>query len=174
MPLNYSSMYGYDSGLLITVKRLFGSYENALAEIGIDYETVRKDSSVASAMGLAFEKIGIEILQRCGFSIREDNYLHIGDTYIMPDAVSEDGQTFYDFKLSYRTLFQSETIYKYSPFCKKLVVIYLRGRPDNTAVPKNVRMLSIYEILDAYDLREEYQDVLQTIINKANKPIETV
>lgn len=105
--------------------RCFGSYANALQEIGEEYEKFVDPLNFDSYIGKEFERLVNEMFIQLGYKYKYQKRLVNGT--IMPDFYDEENNIFIDAKLSSWTVFHSDTLEKYIPHCNALYIIYLRG-----------------------------------------------
>lgn len=163
--MTYRSVYSIDSGLMKACNDIFGSYKSALNHIGINYEEeVIGDRLGLMRIGQKMEPLCLAALKKSGIKLRDSKLIRTADSYILPDAVSEDGEVFYDFKLSSWTLFNSDTYAKYKNHCKKLVIIYLRGdEPSSKYYGDKVEFIKLIDLInkcpDNDSLIAEYREI---------------
>jgi len=148
VPLNPMSVYSHIPTARDLSKEYFGSYANALASIGVNINEHITDRIATSIAGGEFESLVNEMFIALGKSYE---YHYRGFDGIIPDFYEAETRTILDAKLSSWSIFNCETIEKYSPHCDKIVIIYLRG--DELKYPgDNVEMRSINEY---YELLKE-------------------
>lgn len=123
--------------------RCFGSYENALNEIGESLGDHICEMKYDSYIGKSFERILSEMFLALGYTYLYQKRLLNGT--IMPDFIDERTNFFIDAKLSSWTVFHSDTLNKYTPHCDRLIVVYLRGSDIAHDVDKlELRHVSFY------------------------------
>lgn len=133
---NHKSLYG-------AAVKYFGSWGNAVTASGIDYTEIRQDKYTLSYVGREFETVVGEILRdlNVGF-IKYGNKRHIRPDFIIKNNI------FIDAKLSEWSIHSCETVAKYTPHCKLLTIVYLRGSQDtDIKVDNKTRLLSVYKLI---------------------------
>lgn len=122
--LNIASVSSRFPSAVKVAERYFGSYQNALLEVGERYENHVQDHLLSSFAGKEFENLLSDM-----FSALEKKYdrHYRGLPNIIPDFYNEDKNEIIDAKLSSWSVFNCETIRKYAPNCDKLTIVYLRG-----------------------------------------------
>jgi hypothetical protein len=133
-----------ESSLTKQAEMKFGSWENALIASKIPLaEEVKQSHLQVSYLGFQFEKIVKETLLHLGFSFKR-RY----NEKIRPDFVLPNGH-FIDAKLSEWTVFNSNTIQKYEPFCEKMSIVFLRGdRTKNSPISDKTTLTSIFVLIN--------------------------
>jgi hypothetical protein len=143
--LNVSHMLDNHRNLYFRALKYFQTWENALVESGFDYEDIRMDHTVNSRLGFKFESLVSDILKDVhkNKTIKEKGYQY----NIRPDFILKNG-LWYDAKLSEWTIHRCQTIEKYEPHCKSLVIIYMRGNPHRDEMITNkTRLISVHKFI---------------------------
>jgi hypothetical protein len=145
--LSYSSMRMRRNDILQATLKIFGSWKNTLKETGIDYNDFLYENITTSLCGGMFEKVGENILNDLDIEGSVQKRIKINGKVIIPDFVTPKN-TFYDFKLSEWSIYNSRTLKKYEPNCKLLTVIYLQGNPERDEMISNkTRIVSVHQII---------------------------
>ena len=116
------------SGLFHACSRYYGSLENALISLGIDYDKIRKDRYQESFKGLIFEKYVKQIFEIIGRKVAYHPPIEFEGVIYYPDFIDKTG-TIIDCKLNSWGGRIEETIDKYLKFDKNIIIIYLLGEP---------------------------------------------
>lgn len=177
-PLNYTAVAKKRVGLHTGAKTFFGSWENAVTSVGIDYTTVMKgvSSNVLSECGTEFETLFAEILTELNYAyIREGEGLNdvLEEGFALkPDFILPNWR-WLDCKLSEWTD-ASEMLKKYQAFEPNgISIVYLRGRKQRKQRGKKWRYehVSVYCFTEqlTQDRRKYYEDKLNEIAIKADE-----
>jgi hypothetical protein len=126
--LAYASMEEYNNALVHGATRAFGKYEKAFAPAGLDYEEVRKDKMMESFIGRVFEKYLEEMMRELGWKVRPQQRFKVGREVVRPDFVDSETGMWIDAKVDSWSPGVAATILKYSEFCDRILVIYLKGK----------------------------------------------
>jgi hypothetical protein len=148
-PLNVMNVQSRFPTAVKVAERYFGSYENALKAIGENYEDHVEDHVYTSYVGKIFEKLVHKMFEDLGFNY---HYQYRGFDGIVPDFYDEENSIILDTKLSSWSVFNCDTISKYSPYCKKIIIVYLRGEDIKHKIP-NLELISVDYYFD--DLRKK-------------------
>ena len=160
LPLNVMSVQSRFPSAVKVAERYFGSYENALKEIGESYENHVNDHLYTSYLGKAFENLLDEMFKELDYSYIR----HCRDVDgIIPDFYDAERNEIIDAKLSSWSVFNCETIQKYEPHCRKLIIVYLRG--DD--IPHSQDKLELRPVSYYYD--ELKKNNLSHFIEKFNE-----
>lgn len=124
--LSFTGLALKDNKLYQQVRKRFKSYKNFLVELGLKEEDIYKIIKFEQEIGLEFELLVKETFERLGYSYE---YQYRGIKGIRPDFYDSKNSIIIDAKLSFYTGFKSYTPEKYLKHCKKLILIYLRGKP---------------------------------------------
>lgn len=144
MPLNVMSVHSVFPSAVKVATRHFGSYAAALSEIGEEYPLHAEDHLRTSAMGHEFESLLAEAFTL----IRPDfQYHYRGFAGIVPDFYGAATRQIVDAKLSSWSIFNCDTVKKYTPYCTDLTVVYLRG-PD---IKHGIDNLTLVPVSDYYE-----------------------
>jgi hypothetical protein len=139
LPLNYNAISSEDDSLRKRSTKLFGGYRYAVEAAGFTYDSVRVDTDTASYCGNLFETAVAEILVE--LEVDFEQYAH---SKYNPDFVLKHNR-WVDAKLSEWTITNSDcdTVEKYTPHCRSLTIIYLRGRVSDRLFAGKTRMTHI-------------------------------
>lgn len=175
-PLNYTAISRKRQVLLKGAKEFFGSWENAVSSVGIEYASVMKgvSSNVLSECGTEFELLFAEILTELNYEyIREGEGLN--DVFpegftLKPDFILPNWR-WIDCKLSEWTDV-SEMLKRYSPLEPNgITIVYLRGskRRRERGSKWRYEHVSVYCFTEYLpeDRRKYYDDKLDEIASKA-------
>lgn len=165
-PLNVMSVQSKFPSAVKVAERYFGSYENALMEIGERYSDHVEDHSLASYYGHKFESLLVGVFEALKINFE---YHFRGFNGLVPDFYCAETDTILDAKLSSWSVFNCKTYEKYKPKCNNLIVVYLRGSDiEHQKEGLELRHISYYyEALEksgAVDLLREMQ-VLEEEVN---------
>lgn len=167
--LNTSSIETTNYGMYRGAIRAYGSWENALTVLGIDYSQVRLDEDFQRYFGQRFERIVYDILDELGVKYIKNKEISKG---LRPDIVFPD-KTIFDIKLSNYTDFEGRTtLKKYGKFSNGIGIIFLRGDFEEKEYEINrvaFRHISYYLDQFPIDRSNHYENVLSNLLNKANK-----
>lgn len=123
---------------------VFGSYRNAIEAAGLNYDECVNDFGECSYYGREFENKLAEMFEALGHTYARH---YRGFDAIIPDFYDEATNIIYDAKLSSWTVFNSDTIEKYTPHCSKLVIVYLRG----AKIKRNIDGMEMRHVSYYYD-----------------------
>jgi hypothetical protein len=143
-PLNSSYINGYRATLAQAMVRYYGTFDNALITAGFDPKEIRLDVNTAKAIGDAFDLTCIELFEILQPSWEKKPIRIIDGHRFKPDIIIDE-RTWADFKLTSYGKSVDSTINKYSPYCNKIIIIYLRGR--KRTYEGNVEFVSIYNFI---------------------------
>lgn len=143
-PMNIMSVKQRFNGVWSASNKYFGSYEKALAHIGVDLNDHISERVFTSYAGREFEKVLSEMFVAIG---KDYAYQYRGIGGIIPDFYESESGSIIDAKLSSWSIFNCDTLEKYLPHCEKLVIVYLRGEPID---PRNDKV-ELREITHYYD-----------------------
>lgn len=143
LPLNYNAIHAEDDSLRRRCTALFGGYRNAVEAAGFSYDSVRVDTDMASYYGMIFENLVGEILTE--LRIDFEQYAH---SKYNPDFVISHNR-WIDAKLSEWTITNRdcETIEKYEPCCRRLTIVYLRGRDYDRMITNKTRLMHVNRLV---------------------------
>lgn len=165
MPLNVMSVSSVFPSAVKVANRHFGSYAAALAEIGEEYPLHSDDRLRASATGYTFETLLAE-----AFAVVRPNFIYHyrGFDGIVPDFYNPKTGQIVDAKLSSWSIFNCDTVKKYTPHCTTLAAVYLRGPEIKHEIP-NLTLIPVsnfYEDLIAVgrsDIVSQFELIRKTI-----------
>jgi len=163
-PLNITNVHARFPSIHPVAVRCFGSYENALAEIGEKIQDHICEMKFGSYLGKKFERKLNEAFEALNMGYKYQKRLCGGS--IMPDFWDESQRTFIDAKLSSWTVFCSSSIEKYLPHCNKLIVVYLRGEEIAHEIP-NLELRHVSHYYPALvetgneELVSQFEDILR-------------
>lgn len=176
-PLNYTAVARKRQGLFKGAKEFFGSWENAVTSVGIDYANVMKgaNSNILSECGTEFETLFAEILTELGYEyVREGEGISdiFEDFNLKPDFILPNWR-WVDCKLSEWTD-ASEMLKKYQTMEPNgISIVYLRGRKQRKQRGKKWRYehVSVYCFTEqlTQDRRKYYENKLSEIERKADE-----
>lgn len=145
--------------------RYFGSYEEALREIGLNYEDIREDTEKQRYNGFKFEKLLGELLVSLCLS-----YTNGHSKEVRPDFVLSN-EKWLDAKLSEWSIYNCKTIEKYEPHCRLLTIVYLRGDISrDEMVTSKTRIVSVFNLIKQLPKpeRKTFQKRALDLWNEAN------
>ena len=143
LPVNYSAIRMEDDGLRRRSTTLFGGYKNAVTEAGFNYDEFRIDTEMSSYYGNKFEELVREIFDELGIYWHGEH-----NTEYQPDMVTRHNK-WVDVKLSEWTIANRDcmTVENYTPHCRMLTIIYMRGREGDRMYANNVRLINVNEYI---------------------------
>ena len=151
------------------VEREFGNWKDFLEmNLGIDYLATLQSFHIYSRYGMQFEKLLDDIIRNLDIKYKKYNGIH---KEIRPDYIFKNS-CLGDAKLSEWTIYGSETIEKYEPYCKSLVIIFLRGnKTTDKMITKKTRLISVYKLVkqlpkNKRNIYLEKLNNLESLINK--------
>lgn len=149
--LSGSSMRAHHNGLLLAALGKFGTWKNAVASAGFDYEKVRKDRWKESFLGREFEEYVGQTLRVLGRNVVHHQKHELGGEASVPDFVDRDSGTWIDAQLDAGSFRVYNTIRKYLLHTDLLVILYLKGWPrkDDAELAQFVPIKSYYKQLRA-------------------------
>jgi hypothetical protein len=129
----------------------FGSYENAIRAIGLDYDKIRRDWLSECYKGKVFERYVLEALNVLDWNVeyqkRFYEELDSNSVTYIPDFFEPETGLWIDAKLSPWNFGVDLTISKYLAKSEEIMIIYLTGKPrewpDNKV--KFIHIDSLYE-----------------------------
>lgn len=124
-----------------SVKNMFGSFEKGLEHFKLERDFT--DSNTLIKSGRKFELKVKEILSTLEASYEYQKRLEVGKR-IIPDFVMPNG-VWLDAKLSSWTDSIEKTIEDYTPHCKSLIIVYLRGEKRKDIINEKVKIVKIDE-----------------------------
>lgn len=131
--------------------RYYGSWENAVRAAGFDYDQIRRDWLFESFRGMEFEKCVRETLRLLNWKVDYQRRFRYDGKTVMPDFVDKSSGTWIDAKLDAGGYSVHLTIQKYLPCAKKVMIIYLKGRPRK----RDIRSAEFVPVSNLYpELRE--------------------
>lgn len=164
--INYKVLQRYDSSILYYAYENYDSILEFYIDMGLDPNECM-DFSQQKNKGFEFERLFAEMLDTLNIE-----YLHnktpVENPNIRPDFQLRKG-TWIDCKLSSWTSSIEETIEKYSPYCKKLIIVFNRGKYEYlpTIDSDNVEFRKIdyyypylYKI-NRHDLIERFENIIK-------------
>lgn len=124
--LDWSSIRNYDQNLAMAIVSRFGGYGNAIRELGLDYDDVRKDWDTENKKGELFELLVLKVLITLGQRIEYQKRFKYKDEQCVVDFVNVDNGEWLDAKLNSWTPEIDKTIMKYLRHTDKLTIIHLK------------------------------------------------
>jgi hypothetical protein len=125
--LHLSSVREVNPTLINIIIKRFGSYKEAIEDLGLDYNSIRKDYLQQSFMGKVFEKYLGNALYVLGWDVQCQENIRIGGDRLRPDFINLRTGAWIDAKLSSYSGGTAETVRKYQKHKKKVEIIYLNG-----------------------------------------------
>lgn len=161
----------HDPSILYYSEQHYNSFAEFLDDMGYDSNEYTDKESL-KYQGFVFEKIVKEILTALGYNFRYNKYYNLD---IRPDF-QLDNNIWADSKLSSWTASIDSTISNYMPYCDKLYIVYLRGKPltkwtSNKDFYKNVEFIkvsSLYNQLKKINREDLINDCQELLINIKN------
>lgn len=144
LPLNYSAIRYQDDALRRRTTYLFGGWNNTLAAAGLNPEDYRTDTEMASFYGIKFEDTIDQL-----FTALAIPFVRQPDLFgLRPDFTLRNG-VWVDVKLSEWTVDtrNCETVEKYTPHCRLLTIVYLRGREIDRMYANNARLIHVNNLI---------------------------
>lgn len=126
--LNVSAMQFHDSSLVTLAYKIFGSWDEALKQAGLDPRQIRLDVNTESHKGRIFQNICHELFATLRPNWHRSYRFTRGEFTAYPDLHDEDDDTWIDFKLAAFGESVNTSIRKYSPYAPRLLFIHLDGR----------------------------------------------
>ncbi|WP_368900868.1 hypothetical protein [Oceanobacillus oncorhynchi] len=134
--IRYHTIKDADSSILYFAYQYYESLIDFYTDMGYDHNDFL-DLSLQTNKGFAFERIYKEVLDLLGLKYKFNKYVDNCDSNVRPDFQMEDG-IWIDCKLSAWTKTIEDTILKYSPYCKQLKIVFLRGHESDLAEIKEI------------------------------------
>lgn len=156
----------------------FGSYKNAITEMGLDYSDIIMDDRISAYRGKQLESIISRLLTSLSITHESQKRFHLGeDEYIIPDfqltnippqlydvlGVKENDTVWIDSKLSRWTYYHCGTEEKYTPHCDKLIFLYLRGMKPVERVNDKVNNMCVIDLLHLIPNEEERSSITEEL-----------
>jgi hypothetical protein len=173
IPLDTQSLKRISQSKLNIIWQRFGSLENAIKAIGLDYEKIRKDWLSECYKGKVFERYVLQALNVLSWDVeyqkRFNDELEAELTTYIPDFYEQETGLWIDAKLSAWGFGVDISIKKYLAKSKGMMIIYLNGKPrdwPNDSV-QFVPIDSFYNDLikcDAYNLVKDFEKLKMGII----------
>lgn len=143
-----------------SMKTLFGSFENGISHFGLERDIYSTNELIEA--GRKFQDLTFKSFKamKYGFDYEKGRELNT----IFPDFVFNN-DVWIDTKLSSWTISIENTIEKYSPHCKRIIILYLRGNTRTDLVSEKVGFLKIDEIypylrnIKREDLINEFEEL---------------
>jgi len=185
--LDTQSMKVVNKTLLNIASRRFGTYENAVEALGLDYSEIRKDWHTECYRGKVFELYTYEALLALGWNIKYQKHFVFEQNEAMerciPDYYDLDSKIWIDAKLNSWNISVDKTIKKYLKNSRGIIIIYLQGKyrewPDERVTFVNIenyydelkengaeQLIHDFEKLKRGILRPELQTELEIFIEK--------
>lgn len=147
--------------------RVFGSWEKAVTENGLNYEEIRLDNMSQKFYGQQFERIVHDIFKDIGIEYIKSKEVDKG---LIPDILLPNG-IIYDIKLSnYTDWLGKTTVEKYGRYSNGIGIIFLRGEYEKPEYKLNgvlFRHVSLYvKQLPKYK-RRKYTKRLEELLEKS-------
>lgn len=130
------------SSLRTAARRMFGSWERAIAYAGLEIDKIRKDIDSEAYKGQLFEDLAYEVLLILGRNISRSNHTVINNKIYIPDFIDNVSGLWINAKLSSWGVGVELTIKKYLHVQNELEIIYLKSGERSM---ENVRFTCIKE-----------------------------
>lgn len=135
----------------------FGSWEKAVRAAGFDYDQIRRDWLFESFRGTEFEKCVRSALRVLAWKVDYQRRFKSEGKTLIPDFFDRSTDAWIDAKLDASSYSVHLTIQKYLPYAKKVMIIYLKGRPRK----RDTRSAQFMPVTNLYpELREMGADDL--------------
>jgi hypothetical protein len=125
----------------------FGSYREAIAYIGVDYEEIAGDSF--NIIGIGFEMLLCKIFDKINVVYERKTVNGLRPDFRL------DNNVWVDAKLSQWTSSIDNTINKYKDHCEELIIVYLRGYSDESVREDGIKVVSVYKYLKDLGVSED-------------------
>jgi hypothetical protein len=166
LSVNVDTVLKEDSSLLNACIRYFGSYKNAIENIGLNYDDIREDTALSRYFGFQFEEMVRNILTELNI-----NFSKGYNKEIRPDIVFSNNR-WADAKLSEYTIYNCQTIEKYEPLCSMLTIVYLRGDKErDQMLTMKTRIISVFKLIKQLPKpkRIKFTELANTLWEEANQ-----
>jgi hypothetical protein len=163
--LSYSKIRNTYSLLFLEGVGIYGTWENAINSLGLDYDLVREDHNTTSLMGIKFERILDGVMSEVGIDFSKGR----GST-LRPDYIVDN--KWFDAKLSQWTVYHCDTVEKYEPHCKMLTLVFMRGDADmDEMLTRKTRLMSVHKLIKQLPRHRQryYLAQIETIETSLNR-----
>lgn len=127
--LSYSYCRAHNTALISSARIYFGSWENAIQSVGLDYDEIRKDIKTGFYKGKLLERYLEKIFKIIGRKVKiQKRFVFNNETYI-PDFVDAQTGEWIEVKLNSWNRGIEESAFKYLKHVDQLIIYYLSGPP---------------------------------------------